>query len=164
MRPAIALSREGLARVRVRPRRGCTHSASEVARSRLRGLPHANLRGLPHATQSHPRFFTTASLSGSEIAHTRWATATAAAAAAVLLLLLPLLLCCCCCCRCCCAATVLLLLHDPRCIAEHKPSQQTAVSFCVFRNARRSEYGTAAAAAAAAVAVAAAAAAAAQQQ
>ena len=39
----------------------------------------------------------------------------------------PLLLprrrcCCCCCCCCCCAATVLLLLHDPRCIAEHKPS------------------------------------------
>ena len=84
-RPAIALSREGLARVRVRPRRGCTRSVSEVARSRLRGLPHANLRGLPHATQSHPRFFTTASLSRSEIAHTRrseYGTAAAAAAAA----------------------------------------------------------------------------------
>ena len=35
-------------------------------------------------------------------------------------LLLQLLLLCCFC-----AAAVLLLLHDPRCIAEHKPSQQT---------------------------------------
>ena len=43
--------------MRVRPRRGCTRSASEVARSRLRGLP--------HAPQSQPCFFTTASLSGS---------------------------------------------------------------------------------------------------
>ena len=88
LRPAIALSREGLARVRVRPRRGRTRSASEVARSRLRGLPHApqsqpcfdspvsRLPGLPHAPQSQPRFFTTTSLSGSEIAHTRWATET----------------------------------------------------------------------------------------
>ena len=40
LRPAIALSREGLARVRVRPRRGPTRRASEVARSRLRGFPH----------------------------------------------------------------------------------------------------------------------------
>ena len=37
--------------------------------------------------------------------------------------LLLLLLCCCC------AAVVLLLLHDPRCIAEHKPSQQTVSRF-----------------------------------
>ena len=154
MRPAIALGREGLARVRVRPRRGPTCSASEVARSRLRGLPHANLRGLPHATQSQPRFFTTTSPSGSEIAHTRWATETLhnsqpetpKGSWPLLLLLLQLLLVLCCCCAaaaaaaavlllsccCCCAATVLLLLHDPRCIAEHKPSQQTAVSRFVF--------------------------------
>ena len=158
MRPAIALSREGLARVRVRPRRGCTRSASEVARSRLRGLPHTNLRGLPHATQSHPRFFTTASLSGSEIAHTRWATATAAAAAAVLLLLLlllPLLLCCYCP-----AAASRPAMHR----GAQTVTTDCCFSFCVFRNAHRSEYGTAAAAAAAAVAVAASAAAAAQQQ
>ena len=173
MRPAIALSREGLARVRVRPRRGCTRSASEVARSRLRDLPHANLRGLPHATQSHPRFFTTASLSGSEIAHTRWATETQhnsqpETPKGSWPLLLPRRRhrrrrCCCCCC---CAATVLLLLHDPRCIAEHKPSQQTAVSRFVFlgTHAEASNGTAAAAAAAAAVAVAAAAAAAAQQQ
>ena len=53
----------------------------------------------------------------------------------LLLLLLLLLLRCCCCC--CCrrrrsAATVLLLLHDPRCIAEHKPSQQTVSRFVFF--------------------------------
>ena len=63
--------------MRVHPRRGRTRSASEVARSRLRGLTHApqsqpcfdspvsGLRGLPHAPQSQPRFFTTTSLSGS---------------------------------------------------------------------------------------------------
>ena len=63
--------------MRVRPRRGRTRSASEVARSRLRGLPHApqsqpcfdspvsRLPGLPHAPQSQPRFFTATSLSGS---------------------------------------------------------------------------------------------------
>ena len=34
-------------------------------------------------------------------------------------------------CCCCCAAVVLLLLHDPRCIAEHNPSQQN-VSRLVF--------------------------------
>ena len=53
LRPAIALSREGLARVRVRPRRGRTRSASEV---RLRGLPQgrpvSRLGDLPHAPQS----------------------------------------------------------------------------------------------------------------
>ena len=77
LRPAIDLSREGFARVRVRCRRGRTRSASEVARSRLRGLPHvlqsqpyfdspvSRLRGLPHAPQSQPRFFTTTSVSGS---------------------------------------------------------------------------------------------------
>ena len=172
MRPAIALCRKGLARVRVRPRRGRTRSASEVARSRLRGLPYANLRGLPHATQSQlPRVFTTASLSGSEIAHTRWATGTQhniqpETPKGSWTLLLPRRRhrrrrCCCCCC----AATVLLLLHDPRCIAEHKPSQQTAVSRFVFLGTHaEASNGTAAAAAAAAVAVAAAAAAAAQQQ
>ena len=54
-----------------------SRSATEVARSRLRGLPHApqsqpcldspvsRIRGLPHAPQSQPRFFTTPSLSGS---------------------------------------------------------------------------------------------------
>ena len=54
---------------------------------------------------------------------------------------------------CCCAATVLLLLHDPRCIAEHKPSQQTAVSRFVFLGTHaEASNGTAAAAAAAAAA------------
>ena len=146
--------------MRVRPRRGCTRSASEVARSRLRSLPHANLRGLPHAPQSHPRFFTTTSLSGSSYGPAvklffglflaackaefqppirAPATATAAAAAAVLLLLL-------------------LLLHDPRCIAEHKPSQQTVSRFVFFGTHAEASNGTGAAAAAAAVAVAAAAA------
>ena len=51
----------------------------------------------------------------------------------LLLLLLLLLLCCCC------AAAVLLLLHDPRCIAEHNPSQHTVSRFVFFWNARRSE-------------------------
>ena len=44
-----------------------------------------------------------------------------------------------CCCCCCAAAAVLLLLHDPRCIAERNPSQQTVCRFVVFWNARRSE-------------------------
>ena len=74
--------------------------------------------------------------------------------------------CCCCCCCCCCGADVLLLLHDPQCIAEHIPSQQT-VAFEFFRTHAGASNGTAAAAAAAAtaaaVAVATAAAAAAQQ-
>ena len=174
MRLAIALSREGLARVRVRPRRGCTRRASEVARLRLRSLPHANLRGLPHATQSQPRFFTTTSLSGSEIAHTRWATETQhnsqpETPKGSWPLLLPRRrhrrrCCCCCCCCCCCSATVLLLLHDPRCIAEHKPSQQTAVSHFVFLGTHAEASNGTAAAAAAAAAVSVTAAAAAQQQ
>ena len=71
------------------------------------------------------------------------ATATAAAAAAAAVLLL------------------LLLLHDPRCIAEHKPSQQTVSRFVFFGTYAEASNGTAAAAAAVAVAVAAAAA---QQQ
>jgi len=58
---------------------------------------------------------------------------------------------------------VLLLLHDPRCIAEHKPSQQTVSRFVFFGTHAEASNGTAAAAAAA-VAVAVAAAAAAQQQ
>ena len=44
----------------------------------------------------------------------------------LLLLLLLLLLCCCC------AAAVLLLLLDPRCIAEHNPSQQTVSRFMFY--------------------------------
>ena len=138
-----------------------SRSASEVARSRLRGLPHANLSGLPHATQSNPRFVTTTSLSGSEIAHTRWATETQynsqpETPKGSWPLLLPRRRhrrrCWCCCC-CCCAATVLLQLHDPRCIAEHKPSQQTAASRFVFLGTHvEASNGTAAAAAAAAVA------------
>ena len=70
----------------------------------------------------------------------------------LLLLLLPLLL---------------LLLHDPRCIAEHKPSLQTVSRFVFFGTHAEASNGTAAAAAAAAAAVAVAvvaAAAAAQQQ
>ena len=59
---------------------------------------------------------------------------------------------------CCCATTVLLLLHDPRCIAEHKPSQQTVSRFVFFGTHAEASNGTGAAAAAAAVAVAAAAA------
>ena len=74
----------------------------------------------------------------------------------LLLQLLLLLLCCYC------AATVLLPLHDPRCIAEHKPSQQTVSRFVFFGRLAEASNGTAAAAAAVAVAVAAAAAA--QQQ
>ena len=54
MRAAIALSRESLARG---PSPRPSRSASEVARSRLRGLP--------HAPQSQPCFFTTTSLLGS---------------------------------------------------------------------------------------------------
>ena len=59
---------------------------------------------------------------------------------------------------------MLLLLHDPRCIAEHKPSQQTAVSRFVFLGTHAEASNGTAAAAAAAVAVAAAAAAAQQQK
>ena len=55
--------------------------------------------------------------------------------------------CCCCCCRC--AATLLLLLYDPRCIAEHKPSQQTVSRFVFFGTHAEASNGTAAAAAAA---------------
>ena len=63
--------------------------------------------------------------------------------------------CCCCLLLCCC------LIHDPRCIAEHNPSQQTVSHFVFFGTHAEASNGTAAAAAAA---VAAAAAAAAQQQ
>ena len=35
-------------------------------------------------------------------------------------------------CCCCCATAVLLLLHDPQCIAEHNPSQQTVSCFLFF--------------------------------
>ena len=61
---------------------------------------------------------------------------------------------------------MLQLLHDPRCIAEHNPSQQTVSRFVFFGTHAEASNGTAAAAAAAAVATstAAAAAAAAQQQ
>ena len=58
--------------------------------------------------------------------------------------------CCCCCCCCCCAAAVQLLLHDPRCIAEHNPSQQTVSRFVFFGKHAKASNGTAAAAAAAA--------------
>ena len=57
LRPAIALGREGLARVRISPSPRPSRSASEVSRSRLRGLP--------HTPQSQPCFFTTTSLLGS---------------------------------------------------------------------------------------------------
>ena len=70
--------------------------------------------------------------------------------------LLLLLLCCCC------AAVVLLLLHDPRCIAEHNPSQQTVSRFVFFGTHAGASNGTAEAAAV--VATVAAAAAAQQQQ
>ena len=66
------------------------------------------------------------------------------------LLLLLLLLCCCC------AAVVLLLLHDPQCIAEHKPSQQTVSRFAFFGTHAGASNGTAAAAAVVATAAAAA--------
>ena len=56
--------------------------------------------------------------------------------------LLLLLLCCCC------AAAVLLLLHDPRCIAEHNPSQQTVSRFVIFGTHAGASNGTAATAAA----------------
>ena len=64
------------------------------------------------------------------------------------------------------AAAVLLLPHDPRCIAEHNPSQQTFSRFVIFGTHAEASNGTAAAAAAgaAAAAVATAAAATAQQQ
>ena len=65
--------------------------------------------------------------------------------------LLLLLLCCCC------AAVVLLLLHDPRCIAEHNPSQQTVSRFVFYGAHARASNGTAAAAAVVATAAAAAA-------
>ena len=97
MRPAIALGREGLARVRVRPSPRSSLSANEVARSRLRGLP--------HAPQSQPCFFTTASLLGSSYSpavtlfffwlflvldrHGLGAAAAAAACCLLLLLVLP---------------------------------------------------------------------------
>ena len=57
------------------------------------------------------------------------------------------------------AATVLLLLHDPRCIAENKASQQTVSRFVFLETHAEASNGTAAAAATVAVAVAAAAAA-----
>ena len=60
------------------------------------------------------------------------------------------------------AAAVLLLPHDPRCIAEHNPSQQTFSRFVIFGTHADASNGTAVAAAAAAAAVATAAAA--QQQ
>ena len=59
------------------------------------------------------------------------------------------------------AAVLLLLLRDPRCIAEHNPSQQTVSHFVFFGTHAGASKGAAAAAAAAAVAAAAAAA---QQQ
>ena len=66
------------------------------------------------------------------------------------------------------AAVLLLLLRDPRCIAEHNPSQQTVSRFVFFGTHAEASNGTAAAAAAtttaAAAAVATAAAAAQQQQ
>ena len=68
---------------------------------------------------------------------------------------------------CCCAAVVLLLLHDPRCIAEHNPSQQTVSRFVFFGTHAGASNGTTAATAEAATTAAAAgttAAAAAQQQ
>ena len=54
---------------------------------------------------------------------------------------------CCCCCCCCCAvaAAVLLLLHDPRCIAEHNPSQHTVPRFVYFLTHAGASNGTAAA-------------------
>ena len=48
---------------------------------------------------------------------------------------------------------LLLLLHDPRCIAVHKPSQQTVSRFVFFGTHAEASNGTTAAAAAAAVAV-----------
>ena len=68
---------------------------------------------------------------------------------------------CCSCCWCCCCCAAVLLLHDPRCIAEHNPLQQTVSRFVFFGTHAGASKGTAAAAAAAAVAAAAAAA---QQQ
>ena len=63
----------------------------------------------------------------------------------LLLLLLLLLLCCCC------VAAVLLLLLllllDPRCIAEHNPSQQTVSRFVFYGTHSGASNGTAAAAA-----------------
>ena len=67
------------------------------------------------------------------------------------LLLLLLLLCCCC------AAAVLLLLLDPRCIAEHNPSQQTVSGFVFYGTHAGASNGTAATAAVAATVAAAAA-------
>ena len=73
-------------------------------------------------------------------------------------------------CCCCSVAAVLLLLHDPRCIAEHNPSQQTVSRFVLFGTHAGASNGTTAATAeaattaAAAVATATAAAAAQQQQ
>ena len=73
----------------------------------------------------------------------------------LLLLLLLLLLCCCC------VAAVLLLLLllllDPRCIAEHNPSQQTVSRFVFYGAHAGASNGTAAAAAVVATAAAAAA-------
>ena len=63
--------------------------------------------------------------------------------------LLLMLLCCCC------AAVVLLLLHDPRCIAEHNPSQQIVSRFVFFGTHAGASNGTAAAAAVVATAAAA---------
>ena len=60
--------------------------------------------------------------------------------------------CCCCCCR---AAAVLLLLLDPRCIAEHNPSQQTVSRFVFYGTRAGASHGAAAAAAVVATAAAA---------
>ena len=49
---------------------------------------------------------------------------------------------------CCCAAAAVLLLYDPRCIAEHNPSQQTVSRFVFFGTHAEASNGTAAAAAA----------------
>ena len=44
---------------------------------------------------------------------------------------------CCCCCCCCAAAAAVLLLLDPRCIAEHNPSQQFLVLCFMERTQER---------------------------
>ena len=111
----------------------------------------AHARQWRHNTKASPRL-----RRGAGRCCCRAATAAAAAAAAATVLLLLLLLCCCC------AAVVLLVLHDPRCIAEHKPSQQTVSRFVFFGTHAGASNGTAEAAAV--VATVAAAAAAQQQQ